>query len=113
METEDACVRQCIEELLENGITIKEVVHDDKAFVDNILAKFEIFNSKDLWHKCKKLCGKLKEDLARAKRAGLSRVEDARLLIDLKGATVPLLKEYLKTHSLALSSNKDAIMLRV
>lgn len=72
-----------------------EVVHDDKASVDTILAEYGIFSSKDLWHKCKKLCVKFKEDLARAKRAGLTRVEDARCLIDLKNATVPVLKEYI------------------
>lgn len=112
-KTEDACVRQCIEVLLEGGIVLVEVVHDDKASVDSILAEFGIFSSKDLWHKCKKLCLKFKEDLARAKRAGLARVEDARCLVDLKGATVPVLKEYLKAHSLALLGNKDALMQRV
>jgi hypothetical protein len=112
-KTEDACVRQCIEELIEAGLIISEVVHDDKASVDSILAEFGIKSSKDLWHKCKNLCAKFKEDLARAKKAGLSKVEDAKSLIDLKSATVPMLKEYLKAHSLALSGNKDALMQRV
>jgi hypothetical protein len=54
------------------------------------------------------LCKKFKQDLARAKRAGLFKVEDARCLVDLKNATVPVLKEYLNANSLALSGNKDA-----
>jgi hypothetical protein len=92
-------VRQCIEDFLEAGVKISEVVHDDKASVDSILAEYGIKSFKDLWHKCKKLCVKFKEDLAKAKRAWLSKVEDARCLVNLKNATVRVLKEYLKANS--------------
>lgn len=36
-KTEDACVRQALEECLEWGLKIVEVVHDDKSSVDSIL----------------------------------------------------------------------------
>jgi hypothetical protein len=90
-----------------------ECVHDDKASVDTILAKLCIHSNKGFWHKAKKLCGNLKEEMGKSKRGQLASIADAKTAADLNTLIVPLLKEYLKTHNLDLKGNKPALVDRV
>jgi hypothetical protein len=55
---EDKVTQEGLERLLQNGVRIAEVVHDDKGSVDSILAEMSIESQKDLWHKAKKLMQK-------------------------------------------------------
>jgi hypothetical protein len=81
-------------------VHISEVVHDDKALVDGILGKYGIHSSKDLWHKCKSICAKLRDDLVKACITAIAAPQHARAACDLKSLTVEKLKEYLKAHGL-------------
>jgi hypothetical protein len=64
-------------------MNVVKCVHDNKASVDTILTEFGIHSSKDLWQKAKKLCGKFKEDLGKAKKGQLTSVADAKSPSDL------------------------------
>jgi hypothetical protein len=112
-KTEDAAVRQALEELAERGVHISEAVHDDKASVDGILGEYGIHSSKDLWHRCKSLCAKFRDDLVKARRTAIASPEHARAACDLKSLRVENLKDYLKAHGLNLKGRKDALVARV
>jgi hypothetical protein len=112
-KTEDACIRKAFEELQAWGMNISECAHDDKASVDSILTELGIHSSKDLWHKAKKLCGKLKEDLGKAKKGQLGSVNDAKSVDDLMTLTVPILKAYMKEAGLDLKGKKAALVDRL
>jgi hypothetical protein len=112
-ETEDAAVRRATEELQTAGVIVAECVHDDKASVDSILAELEVHSSKEsLWHKAKKFCLQFKEELGKAKKGQLGRVEDAKSPADLETMTVAALKEWLKAQKLDLKSNKAVLVER-
>jgi hypothetical protein len=112
-KTEDAAVRQALEELEEGGVNVVEGVHDDKASVDGILAEYGIWSSKDLRHKCKSLTVKFRDDLARAKREGLGCAQEARATCDLKTLCVRQLQEHLKAQGLPIKGKKDVLVERV
>jgi hypothetical protein len=102
-----------IEDLLEAGVLIVEAVHDDKTSVDGILTEYGIWSSKDLWHKCKSLCSKFKDDLIKARRTAIENSEEARASCDLQSKTVKKLQEYLKLQGLTMKERKDALVAKV
>ncbi len=51
---------------MDNGITIKEVIHDDNAIVDAIIEELSIQNQKDMWHEAKNLVKKFVDKLVKA-----------------------------------------------
>jgi hypothetical protein len=55
---EDKMTREGLQRLLQNGVCIAEVVHDNKGSVDFILAEISIELQKELWHKARKLMQK-------------------------------------------------------
>jgi ribonuclease HI len=110
---EDAAVRQALEDLEEAGIHIVEAVHDDKCSVDGILADYGIWSSKDLWHKCKNLCSKFRDELVKVRREAIASPGEARAACDLKTLTVDKLKEFLKASNLEVKGGKDALIARV
>jgi hypothetical protein len=112
-KTEDAAVRQSCAELMEDGVILMKVVHDDKAFVDSILAELGVHRSKDLWHKCKSFCAKFKDELTKAKRGAVSNLPKARCAQDLQSLTIPILKEHLKAAGLDLRGKKDDLVERL
>ncbi|GAQ82597.1 hypothetical protein KFL_001170010, partial [Klebsormidium nitens] len=112
-KTEDAAVRQAVDELIEQGVKLVEVVHDDKASVDSILAELDIDSQKDLWHKCKKLVAYFNEEVAKAKRGDLTSLSEARCAQDLQRLTVAVLKEHLKAAKLDLKGKKDELVDRL
>jgi hypothetical protein len=112
-KTEDACIRRAFEELQAWGMNVTECVHDDKASMDSILTELGIHSSKDLWHKAKKVCGKLKEDLGKAKKGQLGSVDDAKSVADLMTLIVPVLKAHMKKAGLDLKGNKAALVDRL
>jgi hypothetical protein len=112
-KTEDAAVRLALEDLAEAGVNIVEAVHDDKTSVDGILTEYGIWSSKDLWHKCKSLCSKFREELVKVRREAIAAPGGARAACDLKTMTVDKLKAFLKEHNLDLKGRKDALVARV
>jgi hypothetical protein len=112
-KTEDACVRQALEECLDWGLKIVEVVHDDKSSVDSILTELEIDSQKDLWQKTKNIGVKFRDTIARVKKGVLAKAEDARTASELESMTVAMLKEYLKNENLSLSGRKANLVARV
>jgi hypothetical protein len=91
-----------------------EAVHDDKASVDGILAVYGIWSSKNLWHKCKSLCSKFREDLVKMRREAIASQGEVRApACDLKTMTVDKLKAFLKENNLYLKGRKDALVDRV
>ncbi|KAL3693011.1 hypothetical protein R1sor_006662 [Riccia sorocarpa] len=57
---ETMALQEALCELLQAGLTIEEIAHDDNASVDAILSQHGIMSSKDLWHKCKIVMSKFK-----------------------------------------------------
>jgi hypothetical protein len=98
---------------MEDGVILSEVVHDDKASVDSILAELGVHSSKDLWHKCKSFCAKFKDELTKAKRGVVSNLSEARCAQDLHSLTIPTLKEQLKAAGLDLKGKKDDLVQRL
>ncbi|KAL2650226.1 hypothetical protein R1flu_018354 [Riccia fluitans] len=73
---ETQALQQALCTLLEKGLNIVEVIHDDNAQVDAILNQHNILSQKDLWHKCKNVTGKFKELLQEKRRTPRTRRGD-------------------------------------
>ncbi|KAL2628589.1 hypothetical protein R1flu_013275 [Riccia fluitans] len=101
--------------LLEQRVLkIAEVIHDDNCQVDAILTQHDIFSSKDLWHKCKNIMGKLKE-LVQDKRSSPNdcTVEGATTIAQITVFSVQQLKEYCRENRLPQSGSKLQLVQRV
>ncbi|KAL2650928.1 hypothetical protein R1flu_019056 [Riccia fluitans] len=100
--------------LQDKGITIGEVIHDDNAQVDAILKAHNIVSQKDLWHKCKNVMGKFKENLQEKRRTPKeSTVEAASTIAEVAVFSIVQLKEYCREHNLPQSGSKLQLMQRV
>ncbi|KAL2620955.1 hypothetical protein R1flu_001160 [Riccia fluitans] len=99
--------------LQDKGITIGEVIHDDNAQVDAILKAHNIVSQKDLWHKCKNVMGKFKENLQEKRTLKESIVKDATTIAEVAVFSIVQLKEYCQEHDLPQSGSKLQLVQRV
>ncbi|KAL3687506.1 hypothetical protein R1sor_013815 [Riccia sorocarpa] len=99
--------------LLEKGIAISEIIHDDNRVVDSIIDRYEILNQKDLWHKCKNIIESFKI-LQDAKVTTADRsIVDARSWAELAVFTNDMLKQYCRSQQLPVSGTKVTLINRI
>ncbi|KAL3694745.1 hypothetical protein R1sor_008396 [Riccia sorocarpa] len=110
---ETRAVERGISSLLEKGIAISEIIHDDNRAVDSIIDRYEILNQKDLWHKCKNIIENFKI-LQDAKVTAADRsIVDARSRVELAVFTNDMLKQYCRSQQLPVSSTKVTLINRI
>ncbi|KAL2611610.1 hypothetical protein R1flu_023302 [Riccia fluitans] len=98
---ETQALQQALCTLLEKGLNIVEVIHDDNAQVDAILSQHNILSQKDLWHKCKNVMGKFKELLQEKRRTPQDlTVEATTTIAQVAMFSIAQLKDYCQENNL-------------
>ncbi|KAL3700323.1 hypothetical protein R1sor_018345 [Riccia sorocarpa] len=111
---ESAALEKALTLMEERGLNISEVIHDDCAQVDCMLAARNIVSQKDLWHKCKNLMSKFKELLQEKRRTPTdSTVEAATTIAQVAVFSVQQLRDYCRQHSLQQAGPKLLLVQRV
>ncbi|KAL3688317.1 hypothetical protein R1sor_014626 [Riccia sorocarpa] len=111
---ESAALEKALTLLEERGLNISEVIHDDCAQVDSMLAARNIVSQKDLWHKCKNLMSKFKELLQEKRRTPTdSTVEAATTIAQVAVFSVQQLRDYCRQQSLQQGGSKLLLVQRV
>ncbi|KAL3697944.1 hypothetical protein R1sor_012020 [Riccia sorocarpa] len=111
---ESAALEKALTLLEERGLNISEVIHDDCAQVDSMLAARSIVSQKDLWHKCKNLMSKFKELLQEKRRTPTdSTVEAATTIAQVAVFSVQQLRDYCWQQSLQQTGSKLLLVQRV
>ncbi|KAL3684137.1 hypothetical protein R1sor_002159 [Riccia sorocarpa] len=111
---ESAALEKALTLLEERGLNISEVIHDDCAQVDSMLAARSIVSQKDLWHKCKNLMSKFKELLQEKRRTPTdSTVEAATTIAQVAVFSVQQLRDYCRQQSLLQTGSKLLLVQRV
>ncbi|KAL2613335.1 hypothetical protein R1flu_025027 [Riccia fluitans] len=107
---ETQALQQALSTLLEKGLNIVEVIHDDNTQVDAILSQHNILSQKDLWHKCKNVMGKFKEVLQEKRRTPQdSTVEAATTIAQVAVFSIAQLKDYCRENTLQQTGSKLAL----
>ncbi|KAL3697262.1 hypothetical protein R1sor_011338 [Riccia sorocarpa] len=111
---ETAALEQALKNLAEKGLNIEEIVHDDNAQVDLILAAHNIMSSKDLWHKCKNIMCKFKEVLQDKRRSPHEgSVDGATTIAQVAVFSMQQLRDFCKENKLQMGGNKLQLVQRV
>ncbi|CAM6099333.1 unnamed protein product [Calypogeia fissa] len=88
--------KEALERLRDNGVILKEIIHDDNKSVDAIIEELGILNKKDLWHKAKNLVKTFVEKLVNQTFTLSVDIDQATTRSQLQAATAKGLKEWLK-----------------
>ncbi|KAL3685848.1 hypothetical protein R1sor_003870 [Riccia sorocarpa] len=111
---ETAALEQALKNLAEKGLNIEEVVHDDNAQVDSILAAHNIMSSRDLWHKCQNIMCKFKEVLQDKRRSPHEgSVDGATTIAQVAVFSMQQLRDFCKENKMLMSGNKLQLVQRV
>ncbi|KAL3701251.1 hypothetical protein R1sor_019273 [Riccia sorocarpa] len=110
----EQALEQALSILEKKGLRIEEVIHDDNASVDAILAQHNIMSSKDLWRKCKKYNVKVQRTIQDKRRSlNEGNVDAATIIAQVAVFSVQQLKDFCRENALPIAGIKLTLVQRV